>query len=401
MAEIPYQTIAIGVDNSADSLAAEEVGTYLAHRLGASITGCHIYSGHLHRIRFLALEEYLPEKYQQDQVLAYQREVHNTLIERGLEIISREYMQRLRHTCAHMEIPFREQVSDGKNAERLMTVAAEHDLIILGAQGIGKVDGSRGLGSTSRRVLRRTDRDILVTRNHKRPNRILIGLDGSDFSFRALDRGIGLGLSLPAEVRLAASHDPLLHRSIFRLLSRMLSEEAGKAFHFTEQEQLHNSIIDKGLADLYLGHLTRGRKIAFQNGLEKVSTELMEGPAWHSLCQRAEEWDADLIIVGRHGMHRGVSADIGATAERVAEESDTNVLVVGGEGRREKASIPPSSPPAYPTLTWSAEARERLERVPPFARPMAILAIERHALENGHSVITPELMDQARELFGT
>lgn len=56
--------------------------------------------------------------------------------------------------------------------------------------------------------------------------------------------------------------------------------------------------------------------------------------------------------------------------------------------------------PAEPTgPVWSAEALERLERIPAFVRPMAKMGIESFAKDNGHTEITAEVMDAARGNF--
>lgn len=57
----------------------------------------------------------------------------------------------------------------------------------------------------------------------------------------------------------------------------------------------------------------------------------------------------------------------------------------------------PKEEPAGPT--WSAEALERLERIPSFVRPMAKMGIETFAKDNGHTEITAEVMDAARGNF--
>ncbi len=51
-------------------------------------------------------------------------------------------------------------------------------------------------------------------------------------------------------------------------------------------------------------------------------------------------------------------------------------------------------------LLWTAEAEERLERVPEFARAMARQSIERYAREQGYHEITPHVMDEARAKLG-
>ncbi len=49
---------------------------------------------------------------------------------------------------------------------------------------------------------------------------------------------------------------------------------------------------------------------------------------------------------------------------------------------------------------WTQEATERLERVPGFARDMAKKRYEDFAIQRGMSEITPQVMDEARELLG-
>jgi hypothetical protein len=55
--------------------------------------------------------------------------------------------------------------------------------------------------------------------------------------------------------------------------------------------------------------------------------------------------------------------------------------------------VEPGSP------VWSAEALERLDRIPEFVRPMAKMGIESFAKDNGHDEITAEVMDAARGNF--
>jgi radical SAM protein with 4Fe4S-binding SPASM domain len=49
------------------------------------------------------------------------------------------------------------------------------------------------------------------------------------------------------------------------------------------------------------------------------------------------------------------------------------------------------------TLEWSQSARERLQRLPGFAKGMVARGVERYANENGISIITAELMQKVRE----
>lgn len=50
-------------------------------------------------------------------------------------------------------------------------------------------------------------------------------------------------------------------------------------------------------------------------------------------------------------------------------------------------------------MSWSSEAEKRLENIPDFIRPMARREIERLARERGATTITGQVMDEAKEKF--
>jgi len=47
-------------------------------------------------------------------------------------------------------------------------------------------------------------------------------------------------------------------------------------------------------------------------------------------------------------------------------------------------------------LAWSKEAKERIERVPSFMRPMIQMGVEAYARKTGYTEITPEVMDLSK-----
>jgi DNA-directed RNA polymerase subunit RPC12/RpoP len=59
-----------------------------------------------------------------------------------------------------------------------------------------------------------------------------------------------------------------------------------------------------------------------------------------------------------------------------------------------------STAPAPSGVTWEPGAEARLERVPSFIRPMARRSIERYAEGKGYRIVTDEVMDEARAVFG-
>jgi len=50
-------------------------------------------------------------------------------------------------------------------------------------------------------------------------------------------------------------------------------------------------------------------------------------------------------------------------------------------------------------MTWSREAEQRLDNIPDFIRPMARKEVERMAKERGMSTVTAQVMDEAKDKF--
>lgn len=405
-----YTTIAVALDNSPCSGYAERLALQVATQKKIPVTGVHAYTGKFHQARFAALESHLPEKYQNEKELGRQRDIHSVLIGRGLELISLEYMKRLGDACQNAGIPFTERIVDGKNADVVVGAAGDGDLMVMGAEGLGRVEGVSGIGSTTRRTLRHGKSDLLIAKKGEQIRSILAGVDGSAEAFAMVKTAAALARSLGATLTIAAAFDPGLHRTVFGSLSATLSKEAGNAFKFGEQETLHNEIIDKSLADLYSRHLKTAAGIARNEGVE-ATTRLAQGKPFFTLCTLAEELGSDLIVVGHSGMHKSRYSDIGSNTERVAELAATNVLVVrnhaedtpaAGTGETKAGSGPDTGTviPGAAALLWTDDAKKRLENVPKFARPMAVMAIERYAKEHKITTITPEVMNAAREKMG-
>ena len=64
------------------------------------------------------------------------------------------------------------------------------------------------------------------------------------------------------------------------------------------------------------------------------------------------------------------------------------------KGDEKKAATQPAAP------AWDPEARERLEKIPAFLRPMIKKGLERYAASKGIDTITPELMAELRQKAG-
>lgn len=425
--EIGYKNIMVAVDNSEYSESAMQIAISLARLAGARLTGNHVYAARLHDIRFRQLEPGLPERYQQENILQKQRDIHDDLIGRGLRIISDSYLALFESRCQEAGITGARKIPEGRNYEELIrdTKESGYDLVLLGAHGLGRVERSV-IGSVCERVLHAVECDVLVAREPKAvgDGPILVGVDGSEHSFAALRVALELAESIRAanpsgptpEVHAVAAYDPFFHIAAFQSVAGVLSAEAASIFRFREQEKLHDEIIDDGMKHFYNSHLVVAQKIARARGIE-LTTAVLEGKSFDALCSYIEKIAPSLTVLGREGIHRGkISGEdgdgdrqgikrnlIGSTAENVVRLGRGNVLVVGRvlEGDRQaRAASQESEKADEEPICWSAEAEIGLERVPVFARPMARRAIEQFARENGYGEVTADVFAKARGKFG-
>jgi nucleotide-binding universal stress UspA family protein/Zn finger protein HypA/HybF involved in hydrogenase expression len=287
---------------------------------------------------------------------------------------------------------------DGKHYKALIedVRGGDYDLVVMGALGLGAVKDSQ-LGSVTERFIRRVPVDTLVVRNtdplEAQQGAIVVGLDGSPQSFRGLQVGIALAQALRRPLHGVAVYDPYLHYAMFNGIVGVLSEKAAKVFRFREQEQLHEEIIDTGLAKIYQSHLEIGRKLATEQGVDMAIT-LLDGKCFEKIlqfCRKERPW---LLVVGRVGVHSDEDeTDLGSNTENLLRLAPCNVWLTGGR------FYPPLDVRAEEIIAWTEEARARMERVPAEVKGVARTALLRYAIEQGHTVITSKVIDEAMAIF--
>jgi nucleotide-binding universal stress UspA family protein len=384
--------ILVALDASDHANRGLEEAVRLVAMAGGHITGIHAYAARLHDRRFRQMEGGLPERYRRESEMEHQREVHDDLITRGLGIISDSYHDTAAGVCDKAAVPFRRLSPEGKNYRRIAEAAAsgEHDLLVLGALGLGVVPGGV-IGTVCERVVRRCPIDALVIRRPERAigeGPLVVGLDGSGRSFAALKTALDLARRLGAPVHAVAAYDPYFHYVAFERIGGALSEEAGQTFRFKEQEKLHEEIIDSGIAKIYQSHLDVARSIATAEGVEIVCT-LLEGKPFQVIARHLEKIDASLVLLGKTGIHADPQLDIGGTAENLLRLAPCHVWL------GQAVFTPPLEAVARETITWSEEAEDKMARVPETARAMVRMAILRFAQEQGHTVVTSVLIEEA------
>jgi nucleotide-binding universal stress UspA family protein len=146
--------------------------------------------------------------------------------------------------------------------------------------------------------------------------RILVAMDGSETSERALYEGIQLAREQRARLRLVHVVDELTAQG----------ERPSTPGEFWKAVRKAGALI-----------LESARARAAQGGIE-AETKLLEIRTFGSLVRRvpnlivedARRWKADLIVIGTHG-RRGLSKLLlGSVADGVVRTSATSVLLIRG-----------------------------------------------------------------------
>ncbi|MFN7951186.1 MAG: universal stress protein [bacterium] len=397
-----YETIYVPVDNSPHSNEAIHLGVELGKAFSSRMVGCHVYAARMHDYRFKQMEFTLPEEYLEENELMRQRKIHDSLITMGLKLISDSYLAPMAETCATAGLEFEPRMMDGKHSVELLRDIDAHgyDLVVLGALGLGRVRDSQ-IGSVCERVVRSTTRDVLVIKDvpakdgtrEATSDTILVGIDGSPQSFGALMTAIELARKLGKRVEAVAVYDPYLHYSVFASVVDVLTEKAAKVFRFEEQNQLHEEIIDTGLAQIYESHLKVAEHMARSVGVE-ITRTLLDGKAFQKVLDHVRKTRPWLLVLGRIGVHSpSDERSLGSNTENLLRQAPCNVLLTT------RVEHPELDVKAEETIRWTPEAEERMTNVPPLVQGIARTAIYRLAVEQGHSVITSSLLDEAMDRY--
>lgn len=435
-----FRRILLPVDNSRYSDLCLELAMDLAKAFGSTIVGFHAYAAQLHQGRFGQLETSLPEKYQQPGVLEQQRHLHASLILQGLELISRSYLEGCAGRCREQGVAFEAMVAEGKNYAEVVREAAQgYDIVVMGARGLGEEKG-QPLGSVCLRAVRRLmGVDTLVVKaNAPWSGLVMATLDGSFCSRRGFQLTLSLAQAFGAEVEAVTAYDPEFHNRVFQNLVGVLSDEERKLFRLQEQERLHQEVIDQGMAKLCQAHLDWAQGMAEQAGVP-FQGQVLQGKSATVIASYARQRRPSLLVAGRFGAHQVDGMDLGSTVEGLLLHSPSNLLIAANGIRwsqqaQEKIEQVPQgmmreltrqrveelakhqgertitpelletkyaqwaqgSAKAQSELTWMPEAKERMERVPPFIRGMVVKSIEGYARMKGATEVTPELVDKAK-----
>lgn len=138
---------------------------------------------------------------------------------------------------------------------------------------------------------------------------VLVGTDGSESSFRAVDQAAEIAAKAGAKLVIATAYLP--------------KEE----LHSGEPDQLKGvNYRTQGSAPVY-GMLREASGRARAAGVKDVEERAVAGAAIDVLVELADELDADLLVVGNVGLNSIAGRLVGSVPRAVRRRAKTEVLV--------------------------------------------------------------------------
>jgi nucleotide-binding universal stress UspA family protein len=276
-----YNRILVAVDGSEPSLHALQEAFKLSTSWVTVVAVSPFYEGDL---RLLGVPR-------SDRLI---REPCDTALARAQEL-AEEAGALIRPLCEH-----------GVPDERIVKLAelGSRDLIVMGAKGHSVLENLL-VGSVTRRVIGFTSKDILVVplKGTVGWERILLATDGSERSRAAADRALELAQIYGSELLVVSVQDfPAAIRGV------------------APQERLE-------LLKICQNHVAEVVKRA---GAVSIKAEgvILEGTAYTSIADLAQEYGASLIVMGSHGKSGLMRLLMGRVTERVIGLTPCPVLVV-------------------------------------------------------------------------
>ena len=148
---------------------------------------------------------------------------------------------------------------------------------------------------------------------------VLVGTDGSDSSFRAVDRAALIARDAGAALVLACAYRPMSDREVADA-QRALGGEGYKVSGSHPAEDVLRDAADRA----------RGL------GAPDVQTKAIEGDAVDGLADLVVATGADLLVVGNRGLNRLAGRLLGSVPANISHRAACDVLIVHTTGKGAK-----------------------------------------------------------------
>jgi nucleotide-binding universal stress UspA family protein len=167
---------------------------------------------------------------------------------------------------------------------------------------------------------------MLLERWHFMYKKILVALDGSEYSLTGGQIAIAAAQYLGAEIHACHVYDVRIHSRRLTEMEPMLPVRYRKEEVLSQVRAAHNELIVEGFQALSKGYMDAFLETALDRGIP-VSQVHREGRNYVEIIKVAEEYQADLVVLGSLGLGAGQGDSMGSTSARVLGSSRCDVLV--------------------------------------------------------------------------
>jgi nucleotide-binding universal stress UspA family protein len=141
---------------------------------------------------------------------------------------------------------------------------------------------------------------------------IIVGTDGSDSSFRAVDRAAAIAADTDATLVIASAYHPSRPEDIARLQDQLGEDVAYQVVGSSPAEEAVRAASERA-------------RLA---GTTRIDTVVVDGEPVPTLIRLAGERSADLLVVGNRGLNTLTGRILGSVPSEVARKAGVDVLVV-------------------------------------------------------------------------
>lgn len=168
--------------------------------------------------------------------------------------------------------------------------------------------------------------------------KILVALDGSQFSQIGGEIAVQLAAKLGAEIIAAHIYDAGIHNLRFREMEPVLPKRYQDEKKLHDLRDSHNELIFEGFESLSQGYMEKFVSLAKSQGVS-IKQIHKEGRNYVKLLEIAQQHHADLVIMGAHGLGEIADKQIGSTALRLLRLAECDCLVTRNRPQNGKVLV--------------------------------------------------------------
>jgi nucleotide-binding universal stress UspA family protein len=141
---------------------------------------------------------------------------------------------------------------------------------------------------------------------------VVVGTDGSDSSYLAVDRAAAIAADTGATLVIACAYHPARPEDVTKAADQLGDDVAYQVVGSTPAEDSVRTAAE------------RARK----QGATKIDTVVVDGEPVPTLTKVVQERDADLLVVGNRGLNTLAGRILGSVPSEAARKSRVDVLIV-------------------------------------------------------------------------